>query len=203
MSYSMCCCTTYQKRKTITLSMTRSLQCQIFSQYVHICICPTQLTLCSLAACGHCLVFCCLELIRRKGIFGNTNCRFANLRVRERKTMKQFMQLLSRAFAKIEKCYVGCCQIQKGKKWHKNLKKPKIKWRKSMSNILTESSFSHKTKTLSKMLKDFHIFEKIDKDTVIVVLFLFTDWGRYYVENRIFAVSSPSTDARSGLYCCR
>ncbi len=23
------------------------------------------------------------------------------------------------------------------------------------------------------------------------------------VENRIFAVSSPSTDARTGLYCCR
>jgi hypothetical protein len=27
--------------------------------------------------------------------------------------------------------------------------------------------------------------------------------GGTYVENRIFAVSSPSTDARSGLYCCR
>ncbi len=25
----------------------------------------------------------------------------------------------------------------------------------------------------------------------------------YLVENRIFAVSSPSTDARTGLYCCR
>ncbi len=86
---------------------------------------PDTLTLFSLAACGH-----CLELIRRKGIFEKTNCRFAkkslrNLRVRERETMTQFMQLLSRAFAKIYKCCAGCCQIQKGKKWHKDLKNTK------------------------------------------------------------------------------
>jgi len=66
-------------------------------------------------------------------------------------------------------------KFKKAKNGTKIKKKLKMKWRKSMSNILTESSFSHKTKKLSKMLKDFHIFKKIDKDTGILVLVLFMD----------------------------
>ncbi len=70
-------------------------------------------------------------LNRRKGIFGKTNCRLAKnpYETCEWEKGRQwhiFLQLLSRPFAKIDKCCVGCCQIQKGKKLHKNLKK--IKW---------------------------------------------------------------------------